>query len=165
MARRYIDDTGLAHLWSKVKAYFPVTVSNGGTGAATAAAARANLGAAAKGLTLIGSWTGSGSITISNITQYSELIILYDPNTSSNRYWTSTRGSSGVLPVAFITNVTSASTPQYFMINANKTTSSVCYISLTITYQSAGKYKFEAYEAIKLGSSTTDYYCYIYGRS
>lgn len=47
MTKQYSDTASLAYFWQKIKAYiakYIIPVSQGGTGATTAAAARANLG-------------------------------------------------------------------------------------------------------------------------
>lgn len=66
-----------------------LTVANGGTGASTAAAARANLGAAARSWTSLGSTTGTNALTI-NLSSYYEVCVVA-------RYGTSYLGSI-VLP-------------------------------------------------------------------
>lgn len=70
-----------------------LALARGGTGATTAAAARTNLGAAAKSWTSLGTVTGTNSATI-DLTDYSEVLIA--------AYYSTTYISSVVLPKALL---------------------------------------------------------------
>lgn len=61
----YLDETGLAHLWGKIKSLI-ITVDRGGTGATTADEARANLGAAASNHAHAASDITSGTLPVSH---------------------------------------------------------------------------------------------------
>jgi len=61
----YLDETGLAHLWDKIKSLI-ITVDRGGTGATTADEARANLGAAASNHAHAASDITSGTLPVSH---------------------------------------------------------------------------------------------------
>lgn len=70
-----------------------LALARGGTGATTAAAARTNLGAAAKSWTTLGTVTGTNSATI-DLTNYTEVLIV--------AYYSTTYISSVVLPKAML---------------------------------------------------------------